>query len=288
MTSARKAPNISPEVKAAALNGEPDRYLAATLAPLEARPALVAIAAFSAELARIPAMVSEPMLGEIRLQWWRDALEGGRRGLQSGHPVADALADAERQHGLAADALTAMIDVREQDLAGEPPEDDPGLGAYLEATEGRAFRLALDVLGARRAEDRALAPAAGLAYGIARSLCCLPMLLRNGGLPLPADRLRAAGLDPGRLASEPAGPAREEAIARVAGDLRVAARAALATVRARWETLPRQLRPALLPLVMVEPYFQAQSGRSLLVEMTDVSLLARVLRIGAARLTGRI
>ena len=279
---------IPPEVRAVALRGEPDRYLAATLAPPAARPALAAIAAFSAELARVPATVSESMLGDIRLQWWRDALEEGRRGLRTGHPIADAVSDAELRHSLSADLLTAMIDVRELDLSGRLPQDGAGLAAYLEAAEGHAFRLALDVLGAGRAADRALASAAGLAYGIARSLGRLPMLLHNGGLPLPADRLRAAGLNPAQLAAAPAAPEREQAVARVTAELRGTALESLAAVRSQWETLPRQFRPALLPLVMVEPYFQAQSGRSLLVEMVDVSPVARVLRIGAARLTGRL
>jgi phytoene synthase len=279
---------IPPEVREAALRGEPDRYLAATLAPPEARPALAAIAAFSAELARIPATVSEPLLGDIRLQWWRDALHEGRRGQHTGHHVADALVAAERRHGLAPELLSAMIDARELDLAGGLPQDDAGLAAYLEATEGHPFRLALDVLGARRAEDRALATAAGLAYGIARSLGRLPTLLHNGGFPLPAERLRASGVDPARLTEAPVQPGLKDAVAQVADDLRALARAALASLRGRWQGLPRQLGPALWPLVMVEPYFRAQSGRSLLVETADVSPLHRALRIGAARLTGRL
>jgi phytoene synthase len=100
--------------------------------------------------------------------------------------------------------------------------------------------------------------------------------------------LRAAGLDPDRLTMSPPQPGRDDAIARVADDLRGKARAALAVLKARWAGLAPQFRPALLPLAMVEPYFRAQSGRSLLVEMADVSPLARVLRIGTARLTGRL
>jgi phytoene synthase len=288
MTASPTAATIPPEVREAALRGEPDRYLAATLAPPAARPALAAIAAFSAELARIPATVSEPLLGEIRLQWWRDTLAEARGGLRSGHPVADALADAERRHSLAPELLAAMIEARELDLAGGMPQDEQGLAAYLEATEGHPFRLGLHVLGARHAEDEPLATAAGLAYGIARALGRLPMLLHNGGFPLPADRLRAAGVDPARLAEAPAQAGFEDGIVRVAGEMRERARSALAMLRGRWRHLPPHARPALLPLVMVEPYFRAQSGRSLLVEMADVSPLSRVLRIGVAHVTGRL
>ena len=53
----------------------PDRYLTALMAPRRVRGSLMALYAFNAELARIPALVSEPALGEIRLQWWRDAVD---------------------------------------------------------------------------------------------------------------------------------------------------------------------------------------------------------------------
>ncbi len=279
---------IPPGVREAAMRGEPDRYLAATLAPPAARPGLAAIAAFSAELARIPASVSEAMMGEIRLQWWRDALDDGRRGVLSGNPIADALIQAERRHNLAPELLLAMIDARELDLAGGLPQDDAGLTAYLEAIEGNPFRLALVVLGARRSEDRALATAAGFAYGVARSLGRLPMLLHNGGFPLPAERLRAAGLDPARLTETPPASGRDRAVSQVGAELSAKARTALVTIRGRWGALPRPMRTALLPLVMVEPYFHAQSGQALLGAIADVSPLRRAWRMGIAHLTGRI
>ena len=294
MTARETTPEVPSEVRAAARRGEPDRYLAATLAAPSARPALVAIAAFSAELARIPASVSEDMLGQIKLQWWRDALAQGQRGTLSGHPVADAVVAAALRHTLSPELLTAMIDAREQDLAGEMPPDQAGFEAYLEATEGAAFRLALAVLGARRAEDRSLATLAGLAYGTARVLARLPLLLRGNGFPLPADRLWAAGFDAKQWPAlsktgQDADTGREaEAARRLREGLQAGAQAAHAKVRARCRSLPRTVRPALLPLVMVEPYFRAQSGRSHLATAPDASPLGRVLRIGTAHLTGRI
>ena len=89
--------DIPREIRDSAVRTEPDRYLAATLAARPVRPALAAIAAFASELARIPATVSEPTLGDIRLQWWRDTLAAGRasqRRVLSGHPIADALVEA--------------------------------------------------------------------------------------------------------------------------------------------------------------------------------------------------
>lgn len=63
--------------------GDKDRYLALLFAPESLQPPFFAIAAFAdAELARIPSLVSESPIGEIRLQWWADTLAatGERRG----------------------------------------------------------------------------------------------------------------------------------------------------------------------------------------------------------------
>ncbi|MEO1710902.1 MAG: squalene/phytoene synthase family protein, partial [Pseudomonadota bacterium] len=64
-----------------------DLYLTALLMPAAVRADAIAIAAFVGELNRVPMFVSEPLIGEIRLQWWRDALEAGVDGKQSGNPI---------------------------------------------------------------------------------------------------------------------------------------------------------------------------------------------------------
>ena len=278
---------IPAAVRDAALRGEPDRYLAATLAPSSQKMALAAIAAFSAELQRIPATVSQPMLGDIRLQWWRETIQGDAKGL-SGHPVADALVEAQRRHSIDRDLLMQMIDAREFDLSGGLPQDDRAMSAYFEAIEGSAFRASLKVFEVDATSADALAASAGLAYGIARATCRLPMLVHNGGVPLPADRLRRAGIDPATLAEQP--PARQTSIAvqQVAEELKVQALEELAAVRFKARKLSRLQRTALLPLVMVEPYFRAQSGRALLEEMIEVSPLVRCIRMGVAHVRGRL
>ena len=65
-----------------------------------ARDALIALAAFSAEIEKIALQVTEPHLGEIRMQWWRDALGDAAQSQKTGHPVADAFADAVRGYAL--------------------------------------------------------------------------------------------------------------------------------------------------------------------------------------------
>lgn len=286
--NASRASEVPPEVRDVAMRGEPDRYIAATLASADTRGALAAIAAFAADVAHIPAVVSEAPLGLIRLQWWEDALEDGRNGRLSGNPVADALIAAAGNRKLPADLLEAVIRAREIDLAGTMPADDTELNEYLQATEGNVFLLGLCAVGANRDEVAALATAAGRAYGIARGLCRLPMQLHNGGVILPAERLSAAGVEPEQLAANPALPTVGDAVRRVADELAAEARSALAMVRTQARQLDRRYRTPLLPMAMVEPYFRAQSLHRILVETVEVTPLRRVTRIGLAHMTGRL
>jgi len=96
-----------------------DRFLGALFAPMPARAGLLALLAFDHELARTRSVTREPMLARIRLEWWREAVaEATGTGKPRGQPVAEALAETARRHGLARDALTALIDAREEEIEG--------------------------------------------------------------------------------------------------------------------------------------------------------------------------
>lgn len=264
--------------------GEPDRYLAALLAPASSRPHLLALAAFSSELARIAAAVTrEPTMGEIRLQWWRDALQpdAGR----TGNPVADVLCEAVAQANLPRAPLLEAIEARALDLATQPLADDAALAAYLWATEGTMFEVAAQVLDRRGGADlHPAAEAAGHAYGRARLLLGLPHALARGRLPLPRTRIEAAGLPADALLAGEGG----ERIAGVLADLHAEARSALATARGHVAHLPREMRVAFLPLALVEPYLRAleRPGRDVLRMPAGIAPLRRVLRIAAAHWLG--
>src|SRR5262249_37825270 len=161
-----------------------DRYLSALLAPRAARPHLLALAAFSSEVARVPLLVTrEPAMGQIRLQWWRDVLAAGDPGARTGNPVADAALAARQPFGLPTSALLDVIDARETELAGEPLPDEQALGAYLWQSEGALFSLAAAILHRDPYGDaHAAATACSQAYGIARLLLGLPRALSRGCL----------------------------------------------------------------------------------------------------------
>lgn len=118
------------------------RYLTALSAPHHVRPALFALLAFDAEISRIPQVVSEPMLGRIRLQWWLDALPGIIAGRGPGHPVAKALAPLD----LDLDVLRELVESHNFNLDGELSAAPEGL-AHAQACGGALQALVLAQLG---------------------------------------------------------------------------------------------------------------------------------------------
>src|SRR4051812_33354988 len=124
-----------------------DRYLCALFAPEADRPHLLALYAFNAEIARVREIVSEPVIGQMRLQWWRDALVEFRDGNVRAHPVAQALAAALRARPVRGELLERMLVAREFDLADVPPDSLAALEQYAEGTSSSLLLAALDMLG---------------------------------------------------------------------------------------------------------------------------------------------
>ena len=150
---------------AAVRRADPDRYFSALFAPADKRPLLLALYAFNHELVRIGESVREAMMGEIRLQWWRESVEQAREHRPRAHDVAQALASLFAAVDLPPELFHAMIDARQFDLLEGSFDGRPARDAYVDATSGNLMRLAARILGA---EDRFehLAREAGAAYGL--------------------------------------------------------------------------------------------------------------------------
>ncbi|HEU0017879.1 MAG TPA: squalene/phytoene synthase family protein, partial [Methyloceanibacter sp.] len=154
-------------VRTVARDGDPDRYASALFAPRAAREPLFALYALNVELARIAEHASEPQLGEIRLQWWRDALDCASVNEATGHPVADAVGSAVRRYALSRDRIAGLIDARSFDVSVKIMPDTAALDDYIGKTAGALFHLAAEVAaphGAGAIEPAARA--AGIAYGL--------------------------------------------------------------------------------------------------------------------------
>ena len=221
-----------------------DRFQTALFAPAAEREALFALYAFNFEIARVRESVREPMLGHIRLQWWREAVAAAyadappRR-----HEVVEPLTVAIRARGLSREHFERLIDTRERDLDDAPPETLAALEDYAEGSSARLIRLALEALGASTPRTQAAATAIGIAYALAGLIRAMPVHARMGRRMIPDDVAAQAGLDPEDYARERATPAMRCAVEAIAG----AASRHLDSAREMRAELPKAALPALLP-----------------------------------------
>jgi len=173
-----------------------DRYLACLLSPADKREDLAALYAFNAELARIRDLVHEPLPGEVRMQWWRDLLEGQSRGSVEANPLASGLLATVARHRLPVSTLTALVEARIFDLYDDPIENRPMLEAYAGHTASTLIQLASLILDPQAAPSSADAAGhAGVAQTIAGLLLLMPQHRRRGQVYLPLEILGATGLD---------------------------------------------------------------------------------------------
>lgn len=226
-----------------------DRYYADLFVPSAIRRHLFALHAFSAEVARVRDAVSAPMPGEIRLQWWRDAIEGEARGDVAANPVAAALIDTIERFGLPRQALIDLIDARVFDLYDDLMPSLVDLEGYLGETSSALMRLGSIILEEGR--DPGFADAAGhagLAYGLAGLLRALPWHVGQGRHLLPKDMLERHGVGAGDIVQGRGGAE----LGAVVRDLVGEAEKHLAEARRLLAKLPKPLRPAFLPLALVK------------------------------------
>jgi 15-cis-phytoene synthase len=230
--------------------GDKDRFLATLFAPPKYRRALFALYAFNLQVARTRELAREPMPGEIRLQWWRDALSGIGRGDVDAHPVAAAIRDVVVRYRLPPKALADLIDARTFDLYDEPMPDVAYLDRYAVHTSAALIDLAARILRDGRDPDMdALAGHAGVAYAISGLIRALPLHASRGQIYLPTDLMQRYGAQPADVL---AGKATTE-IRAVLAELRLRARQHLGAMRPLIGTAAPEVLPALLPAVLVRP-----------------------------------
>ena len=179
-----------------------DAYVVSLFAPVERRSALWAIHAFNYEIAKIRETVSEPMLGEIRLQWWSDAIEEIFTGTPRQHQVVQALANAKETWGLERKEFQTLIMGRMNDLKNGSFANVEELCGYIDKTVTPLNRLALKVLEVPEDEKNALAvSAASVSYGMAGLLRAAPYFFKQNRNFLPIDLMNEAGLSERALLS---------------------------------------------------------------------------------------
>ena len=154
---------------------DPDRWLSSRfIADAQARADVVAIYAFDHELARAPRVASNALLGEMRLTWWREALEEMFEGRPvRHHPAAQALAAAVARRGLPREVLETLIDARYREL-DPAPMSEAELLDWARDTGGLAAQMAAQVLDP--ASEARMALAGGSAWALGKRLEAQPDL----------------------------------------------------------------------------------------------------------------
>jgi phytoene synthase len=268
---------------------DPDRYLTALFAPPARRESLFALYAFNLEIARTGEAAREPMMGRIRLQWWRDAVAEAAAGRPYRHEILEPLAVAIREQALSQAWFERLIEAREQDIDGEPPADMSALLNYAEGSSAALTWLALEIL----AGDEGRSPAAietgrklGTAWALIGLLRAVPYHARQRQLHLPADLLTRHGVRTEDLL-ELRKPSGLLAVTReIAGEAGSQLEAARRVARG----LPRDLLPALLPGTLAGLYLRRleHAGYDPYAEGVQSAPPGRVWRLALHHVIGRI
>lgn len=164
--------------------GDPDRYLAVMAAPVAARARLMVLYAFNLEVARAPWVTQEPLIAEMRLQWWRDVVGAAASGAARAHEVAEPLHALIRAQNLPVDVLDRMVAARRWEVQHDPFAGEAGLMEHLADTAGALMWLGACSLGAP-VEAEGPVRSYGLAAGAATWLAAIPSLEARGRQPLP-------------------------------------------------------------------------------------------------------
>jgi 15-cis-phytoene synthase len=235
-----------------------DRYFAGLFAPADKRGHLAALYAFSLDVARVREAARQPAAGEIRLQWWREALEGSPRGDVAAHPIAAALLATIERFRLPRPAFVDLIDARTFDLYDDAMMSVADLEGYCGETSSALIRLATLILA--DGDDAGGAEAAGhagVAYAIAGLLRAFPWHARAGQLYVPADVLARHDLSRDAVVAGTGGAKLRGAVAEMRG----LAHHHLARFEALRLSLDRTILPAFLPLAVVPLYLKRMERR---------------------------
>ncbi len=164
--------------------GDPDRFLATMAAPPEARARLFPLYAYNLEVARAPWVTREPLIAQMRLQWWQDAvaevIEGKTPRL---HEVMTPLADVIRSAALPGSVFATLVTARQWDIDGVAFADEEAVIAHIDRGAGSLAVLGALAMGASPDQETALREAA-IAGGIANWFLAVPALEGLGRKPL--------------------------------------------------------------------------------------------------------
>jgi 15-cis-phytoene synthase len=174
---------------------ERDRYYATLVVATRHRAAVQALYAFSTDVASVRDRAREPALGEIRLQWWTDALSGAGHGNVRQNPLADALLGAIEDYRLPTGPLNRLITARRFDLYDDPMPDVATFEGYAGETASILYQLVAMILnGGEEVETGDAAGHLGVAHALIGHLRAFGLNASRGRLFLPLSIFAANGV----------------------------------------------------------------------------------------------
>jgi len=233
-----------------------DRYLASLFAPADRRPHLFALYAFNVEVARVRELAREPMAGEIRLQWWREAIKGRRAGEAGANAVATALLETAARRALPIELLLDLIEARAFDLYDDPMANFLAFEGYARRTSSNVIALAARVLDSDHQIVAAAVEPAGISYATTGLLRAFALHASRRQLYLPRDVFERHGVN---LAEIFAGRTTPELLSALS-ELRAYARRQLDAFARAATAAPRAV-PAFLPVALVPLYLDRMECR---------------------------
>ena len=230
---------------------DPDRYVATLFAPPRAQPYLFALYAFSAEIARIREIVSDPGPGEMRHQWWREALACETGEIARRSPYVAALRDTMRRFNLPPEPFLNLIEARGFDLYDDPMPTWGDLEGYCGDTSSALIRLASLVLAeGEEPGSAALCGHAGVTYALTGLLRAFPIHAARGQCYIPHEVLITCGVSHEDIFAGRDTDGLRAALAAI----RQRARDHLSILRAGIPSINARIGAAFFPVCLSEPY----------------------------------
>lgn len=264
-----------------------DHYLQALLVrPRACRSACIVVAAFHGEVSRIPLLVREPMMAEIRLQWWDDLIaninsdQPGTGGAPAS-PLAWQLSQLIKAVPTAKSYALQLIDARRQELEPDAFADAANLARYLEAAGASPFHIIADLLAIEKTPE-----AVAALNGAGRAVAAAALALR---LPRFAELGRSLVIPPPAHSDGNDGAARDDQLSPIRG-LEHWAEDGLRSFQAARSCVSTRLLSAVLPVALVQPYFQALQahGDHASTDGNPLTPIGRLGRLWWAARTGRM
>ncbi len=267
-----------------------DRWLSSRFADAPARKRLMALYAFNIELSATAQRASDPLTGEMRLQFWRDALEAIYAGQTApASPIVAALSEAIAEAHLPHARFAAIIEARRHDLEAAPFDSWADLEAYVDATSGALMLLAAQACApVKPPSDRQIVAvrAAGRAWGYAGLVRALPFWSAQRRTFFPKKLREHVGVNEASLFS--AGPG-DHAGAAAARAVLNRASGAYQDLRRHALWLTKDMFPAIGHISLVPQYVRAVAkAPDTLRQNVKTSLIGRQLRLVGAAATGSL